>query len=241
MNSANKRYISQFVRLKCAGDLLNLGLFPNAKEITESMAARHAVFTHILKPLGLRKDDPNIAVAVIGDGHTPRTGALFAFTTAWRVYSIDLEMRVKYLTSSLQAETTWDAVKRLDTWRGDVLKTVLGDTAAHDYILVFPHSHAPLKETIERWKVHDPGCVLHVVSIPCCVKHELPQLGFVYQDYGIWSPCNEVKVWPRLTVYTPTPPVRAPVKSIRPPVEDVKPRRKIGRPVGSKNKKNINQ
>ena len=72
------RHAEEFWRLRCAPDLLLSGLFPNMKEITESMAAFAAAHRWAPK-LGLSLSDPGVAVAVVGDGSTPRTAALAAY------------------------------------------------------------------------------------------------------------------------------------------------------------------
>ncbi|HUS51341.1 MAG TPA: hypothetical protein VMZ91_14325, partial [Candidatus Paceibacterota bacterium] len=41
------RYLNEFTRLKCGSDLLRSKVFPNAKEITESMGAYNALRTHL--------------------------------------------------------------------------------------------------------------------------------------------------------------------------------------------------
>lgn len=48
--SHGSRYINEFIRLRGAPDLLALGVFPNAKEITETMAAWSAVLPASLWP-----------------------------------------------------------------------------------------------------------------------------------------------------------------------------------------------
>ena len=81
-NSGQQRYLNDFIKLnKSAADMLNLGLFPNAKEITESYSAFNAVKTKLKQyELG----DPGVTVVSVGDGRTPRTAALFAFRTKWQ-------------------------------------------------------------------------------------------------------------------------------------------------------------
>lgn len=79
------RYFDQFLSLRCAVDLITYGLFPNAKEITESLAAVRAVFLHS----GLDRKDPRIHAVCVGDGGTPRTAAALAFRTAWKCHSVD--------------------------------------------------------------------------------------------------------------------------------------------------------
>src|SRR6185295_14541542 len=54
---SDHRHINEFFRLDCAPDLLRLRLFPNSKEITESMAAYHAVRWQLLDKCQLRYND----------------------------------------------------------------------------------------------------------------------------------------------------------------------------------------
>src|SRR5579872_7431860 len=51
-NNPALRYLNEFTKLKCAPDLLAWGLFPNAKEITESLGAYNAIRKHIRWDLG---------------------------------------------------------------------------------------------------------------------------------------------------------------------------------------------
>ncbi|CAF4573016.1 unnamed protein product, partial [Rotaria magnacalcarata] len=78
-----------------------LGLFPNAKEITESYAVwaalRRFIFSRFEKSSSKSIDSiPSTdhrqnAIIVVGDGMTPRTAALCAYLTKglWQCYSID--------------------------------------------------------------------------------------------------------------------------------------------------------
>lgn len=177
-----KRYIEEFVSLNCAPDMLALKLFPNAKEITETMACFNAVRTHIIPKYGLEYRQKDVNVVVIGDGHKPRTGALFAMRTAWKVDSIDPLM-----------DFDDNQVKRLRTWKSkieDILYLGYGEEAA---ILVFPHSHARIDEMLRKIVAK----TIHVISIPCCVPQEISGImpDVVYKDENIWSEKNEVKIW----------------------------------------------
>ncbi|OQR95215.1 hypothetical protein ACHHYP_00186 [Achlya hypogyna] len=92
------RYLNEFVGdLKCAPQLLEYGLFPDAKEVTETMGVFNAI-----RKLGLHVLDDNDTpsnlrngIVVVGDGMTPRTAAMFANRTkGWTCYSVDPIMRV---------------------------------------------------------------------------------------------------------------------------------------------------
>ena len=177
-----RHYVNEFFRLKCASDLLAKKLFPNAKEMTESMGAFAAVQRHIVKPLGLSLGDRNIGLYVVGDGHTPRTAALFAMRSAWECYSIDPVLRDK----------VW-GVDRLHAYTAKIENCSL--LHAQDFeraIIVMVHSHARIEDTLQAIQNKNRS----LVTIPCCVKHEIPDVSYIgYQDGGIWSPQNTVKVW----------------------------------------------
>jgi hypothetical protein len=176
-----KRHINEFVKLKCAPDLLGLGLFPNAKEITESMAAYRAVFWGLLRDKAKELGDPTVAVVAVGDGCVPRTAALFAFRSNWQCFSVDPAMK----------RTDWN-IKRLQVFDCKIEEFNLNCSCFSAVILVLVHSHATVRASLDRIT----GTVRHVVAIPCCVPHELPGKPYTgYEDYGIWSPKRTVKIW----------------------------------------------
>lgn len=87
-------YLNDFVAdLRCASDLLDMKLYPDAKEVSESMGLYNATFFSLLKKIDDVQDVDGIVV--VGDGATPRTAAMFALRNAkWSVYSIDPMMRL---------------------------------------------------------------------------------------------------------------------------------------------------
>ena len=82
----NPRFLDAFLRWDCGRQLLGMGLFPNAQEITESMACLETIRER-LPEVKFTSDD--VVVVVIGDGRSPRTAALMALRTRWNVLSID--------------------------------------------------------------------------------------------------------------------------------------------------------
>lgn len=169
------RYFDEFVNLRCAPDLLSYGLFPNAKEITESMAAFHAwrKYFRFLDP-----GDPDISVCVVGDGSTPRTAALFAMRTAWQVWSVDPALRVQ--------TTSWKRINRLYVKNDKIEKH---NNKWFD-LVVLVHAHVLLSD-IEAMSDN-------IICIPCCYpQNEFRgrQPDIDYWDYGIWSPKRNVKIW----------------------------------------------
>jgi hypothetical protein len=74
------RYLNEFIKLRCAPELLTLRVFPDAKEITEAMSVLSAWRAHIL-PLAAALPPAAAGerrcIVCVGDGCTPRSAALF--------------------------------------------------------------------------------------------------------------------------------------------------------------------
>jgi hypothetical protein len=181
------QYINEFLRLKCAPELIEWKLFPNAKEITESIGCYNAVLHYIVEKeselnVPIKLNDPTINLVSVGDGSTPRTAALFAMRSNWRCYSVDPNANNK----------DYSHIKRLT-----IIKKRIEDCGdmlhfTSPCIIVCVHSHAKLDAILN--KISAP--VLHLVTIPCCIPHNLynrPYIG--YRDRGIRSEKNEVKIW----------------------------------------------
>ena len=81
------RLVDRFLSLECGHELLRMGLFPNAQEISESMACLQAAIEHLHAVVSL--SDTDVVALVVGDGRTPRTAALLAMRTRWTVLSVD--------------------------------------------------------------------------------------------------------------------------------------------------------
>lgn len=173
------RLLSEFVQLSCAPDVLRLKLFPNAKEITESMAMYSAVRKYVCDDF--RND--KIAMVSVGDGASPRTAGLFAFRSAWNCYSID---------PNLKDCNKWELqIKRLHCCETTV-EEFPGIMRPYDkLIVVMVHSHAPIEATVAKF----PDALAYL-SMPCCVPHSLhhrPYIGI--EDDDITSPKNTIKIW----------------------------------------------
>ena len=85
--SINLRFIDSFLRWDCGRLLLGMGLFPNTQEISESMACLETIHERLSAVVSRSNED--VVAIVVGDGRTPRTAALIAMRTKWRVVSID--------------------------------------------------------------------------------------------------------------------------------------------------------
>lgn len=179
------RLIDEFIRQRCASDMLKLRVFPNAKEITESMAAYAAVrelANRGVLPFNLSTH--GVALLAVGDGHTPRTGALFAFRSAWDCYSVDPALA--------RRAHEFAAVRRLICLPGKVEN--MEPIACEHAVVAAVHSHAQLADAV---RIMRPASgKVTVVAMPCCVPQWLPeQPNAEYQDLGIWSAERTVRVW----------------------------------------------
>ena len=165
---------------KSAGDMLTKGLFPNGKEITESMGAYYAL-KFLANKINIRLDNTCLAVCV-GDGSTPRTGGLLAFRTKIDCLSIDPNLR----------DFNWE-IDRLSCVRSKVEDVNYLFYQYNHVFIVMVHSHAPLKPTLEHIRTTQNR---HLIVIPCCDHNQiLSQPGYVYRDNRIESPMNLVYIW----------------------------------------------
>jgi hypothetical protein len=169
--------VNSFIKKKCFPDLLATGYFPNIKEVTESAACVYAAYRH----LGLDRSDPNVHVVVIGDGHQPRTGAMFAYTSRWRVTSVDPQMRNPGPDPQ---------VKRLYCVRDRVQDVRFLSPVTQ--VAVLPHAHVTVADAMEAC----PGAA--IVSLQCCIPHVHPdgrKPDVEFEERGCKAPERTIRIW----------------------------------------------
>lgn len=177
----DSRYLDTFVRRSQRGaDMLLLGLFPNAKEITESMGALNALSTYVP---GAKRSRYDFTVVVVGDGNTPRTAGLCAFYSAWQCVSIDPRMK---------APLRWS--KRID--RLVVHKCRVEDLTLAlegDGAILAVHSHASIRASLDHVTFTGQRSL---ILMPCC-NHEMPvdPPHHSFSDPCVWSPSRTIHVW----------------------------------------------
>jgi len=173
-----QRYINEFLRCKCAPDLLALGLFPNGKEITESFALYNAVRQHLWRRFPPNRDETLFSV---GDGVTPRAAAIFAFRTDWTCYSFDPKLR---MDCPFPCKRLHLVPQRFE--HSGVARDITPD------IVVLQHAHISVEQVVKSCGAGHYA----VVSMPCCTKETFPYPPDVcYRDPSVWSPKNEIQVW----------------------------------------------
>ena len=179
----DNRYIHQFFNLSVAPKLLEIKLFPDAKEFTESMGAFKAVKNYIMNENINQKS--KVKLVVVGDGTTPRTAGLFAVMTRWDCYSIDPALK----------ENKVYAIDRLKTFKNKIEEVKIncdGDIC----VLVCVHSHAMLSECVKSIN----NCKeLHIVNIPCCFESDLNiEPNHTFKDKGIYSEKNLIEIYKKV-------------------------------------------
>ena len=168
-------------------DLLSLGIYPNVKEISEASSITR--FLHKQYRSWTKYSD--VLVVVVGDGASPRVGAMLAFRTNWNVVSID---------PLLRDDSKWNGIKKLYliSKRYEDVNTQDIEAPLHNFTLyVFPHAHVEINEAL---RVLQPvfGIAAGVVAMPCCQKQDVvddiyPTL--VVEDFGCLSPRRTIKLW----------------------------------------------
>lgn len=194
-------YMSRFIRRRCATDLLALDLFRgSAKEVTESEAMREAAARY----LDLDPRDSDVMVIVPGDGGTPRTGALLAFTTRWEVVSVDPDLRRWCDANVASGSCTAWSCRPATIRRLTVVPHRVEDAAGR--VLVEPpskvavlacHSHASLDASLDVVCASYPRSQIRVAAMGCCFEQTIT--GRVhdaeYIDDGVASPHRVVRIW----------------------------------------------
>lgn len=194
------KYLDRFLKLRCCVPMLEMGLFPDAKEISESMGCLWAVKTHL--PDVLRWDESAVTCVVVGDGCRPRTAALCCFLTRWRrVLSIDPSLG----PSSERIR----AIERLEL-RAERIQAVTVDLDVKEdakVLIMLPHAHVCPNDALACLRVpatalQDPGQMPQIscVQLPCCeyeyhdrVAAQDPDAE--YADPAIGSSRRTVRVW----------------------------------------------
>lgn len=196
---ASLKYLDEFIKLKCAPDLLLNKLFPNAKEITESMAAFNAYRKNLI--FSYPPNEEKTTCLVVGDGVVPRTGAVFALRTKFNVISVDPAMRLPY-------EHPWAYhlnINRLLMLKAkaeeEMWDLYLGNPKDIDKLIIIAvHSHAPLDKLIKRIEIKTGYKEFVIISNPCCYEDNIEHLDTItkiasYNDWGIHSEKRRINIY----------------------------------------------
>ncbi|MCA9333531.1 hypothetical protein KC963_00625 [Candidatus Saccharibacteria bacterium] len=215
----NNKYLDKFIKFNKKGtDILSTGVFPNAKEITESYAALNAFYKHF----NLRYKEDDVLILVVGDGAQPRTGVTFAFNTPHIVVSIDPAMMKndlynagRYWNATAQPlrnvnggfidverlklfpSTLWEWAFGLPKY-GNNLDNHMGLMGTPKIIVVGVHDHAPPHD-IDMLKEKCGHLIKGIIQMPCCFPNNWTDVwgkpDIEYEDWGIHSPHRTMNIW----------------------------------------------
>jgi hypothetical protein len=197
------QHLDDFLSMRCSVSLLSLGLFPNAQEITESMACMSAARAHLPESFGF--DNEDVTCVVVGDGRRPRTAALMCFRTKWRrIISLDPDQR-RHPGDGL------DSIARLELEPVRIQDVIVDIDAVRDrsVLIILPHAHVPPNMAIASLRVtfgSDGGgggssdVQIAVIQMPCCgYEYHDRCVGLdpdiVYTDDAVGSSRRVIKVW----------------------------------------------
>ncbi|EQC25575.1 hypothetical protein SDRG_16545 [Saprolegnia diclina VS20] len=184
------RYMNEFVgKLQCAPNLLQMGIFPDAKEVTESMGLFNATRRFLDIDEGNPAED---GIVVVGDGSTPRTAVMFAYRTkGWTCYSVDPEMRL----STPDAPVPWEGIQQVVPIRAKIEDIRIKLRRA---IVLLVHAHVTLDQALSSIEAES---IVGVVTLPCCNWYGQQEVLFqrppdiVFDDFSILSDHRELRLW----------------------------------------------
>ncbi|KDO30251.1 hypothetical protein SPRG_19803 [Saprolegnia parasitica CBS 223.65] len=189
------RYLNEFVGdLKCAPALLERGLFPDAKEVTETMGVFNAIRKLNLHVLDAGDDATGLrnGIVVVGDGMTPRTAAMFASRTkGWTCFSVDPIMRV----STPEAPVSWADMENVVPICAKIEDIRIRLNKA---IVILVHAHVTMPQAMASIQANT---VVAVLTLPCCNWYghqeelDLRPPTVVYDDMSILSQHREIRLW----------------------------------------------
>ncbi len=158
------KYIDFFLKLNCATKLVSTGFYPNGKEISETQGA----FEAVRNKLKLDYKDESIAIVIVGDGYNPRTGYYIACMTKWKIFSVDpaMERDFSEITEKIKDRNN------IQIFPKKIEDCTLDLKAFRTAVLLFVHSHASLKASVNSLLINHPT-VIHAVSMPCCFDDDL--------------------------------------------------------------------
>lgn len=198
-------YIDRFLKWKCSRELLTLNIY-NAREITESIAMRQAAIK-VKRGLGIDTKNTKVLVLVVGDGATPRTGAIIAYTTSWKVRTIDPILRDSW-KSNIEYKEDYinNNIRRLACFKDTIENwcTINKIKEEMEHIIIMaPHTHCSLLPAVD-WAFKNKSKYMvkniHLIANPCCYELMLPVEKYgspnkTYDDWRIVSGHRRIQVY----------------------------------------------
>ena len=205
-------YVDRLFGLDCFADIVRLGAFGSAKDVSESMAAIEAACRHGRLPPspggGTKGGGAGVACLCIGDGSTPRTAVLACFLRGWDCVSIDPALRDEWRGAEPRGVRGLVGYGgTLEDFLGDgrgaaAVASAVGEKRYDHLLLLCVHSHARLvgPASVASMTARYDGVPATLVSLPCCPRFRsrrdvgrAPDVS--YEDDCVFSACRQVEVW----------------------------------------------
>ena len=195
-------------------------MFPNVKEITESVSAFRAAVRYVEEHMGGEAapcyTPGAMEVVCVADGGSPRTASLFATYLPQQVHSVDPAMHARYIAAGGVPAELLSQYKKggvtayactIEEW---VRRLPPPAAAVQCVLVVAVHSHALLEDYIPQVRMHFRECRVLLLATPCCVEQRLcPPPGSPtskgldlslqpareFSDMGIHSHDRTVRIW----------------------------------------------
>lgn len=182
------KYHKRFINSRSSENVIGLfSRYHNAhKEITESWAMLEAA-KKVINDLSQYK------IIVVGDGASPRTGAIFAYYTKAEVISVDPQFNIDHWIEHCQKQKAMGfPVERLKVYI-EKIKDVAIDCEEKSCLVVWPHSRADMNNTnIFNYKYRID------IAMPCCKPIPGNWMKFphiVYDNLNVISPKRTIHIW----------------------------------------------
>jgi hypothetical protein len=180
MPKPTTRYFDEFLQLKCAPDLLRLGLYPNGKELTESFAMYRA----IVRLVGWHRLQDAVTLVDVGCGKQPRNAALLALRSRWSCTAIDPNL-----------DPAWEDERMHNVRRLQCRQMRIEDyrcMADGPVVVAMVHAHVDVPTVLRSFRQEQ----LLLVTMPCCVPSRMDEPPAVdYYDHSCWSPQRRIYAW----------------------------------------------
>lgn len=182
------RYHKKFINSFSSENIIGLfSRYKNAhKEITESWAMLEAAKKAV-------ENIDSCIVVIVGDGASPRTGAIFAYYTKAEVVSIDPNFNLDHWEEHFQKQRKMGfEPKRLQLIKNS-MEVFEFDCKNMECIIIWPHSHAHMNSG----NIYNYSTRIDI-AMPCCVPippNWMSQPHTIYTDYNVLSPKRDIHIW----------------------------------------------
>lgn len=199
-------YLDKVFGKSCFPRLIQLKLFPGAKDVSEAYGALHAVWQHF----PVASPEARVVCVSVGDGSTPRAAGLGAFLTQWHCIAVDPGLRSEWTGDEPQGVHRLTGLcSKIEDVAGDGWKSATAPIfqnmgVPEALVLVAIHSHHRFLRNASvpalRFALGAENLPTCLVSIPCCFPfRDVEDLGrrpdVCFDDWAILSDKREVRMW----------------------------------------------